>query len=360
MSSAPPPSPPAPLRWSPLRIIFLLLGGLLFALLVRRVGVQNLFQQDVGIGWSFAAIVLLFGGVHFLRSLTWRACLGEDGHRIPFRTLFALWLGGEAVSALSFAWSGEAFRAAATVKTLSLARGVSAQLVTRVLYTYASGVWITAGFLLVWRVVEVRGAVEKMMLTGTLVSVGLLLAATAALMAPERVLAPFVRWEERRYQRWPRPWRRRFLRFLHVLEEDVARTVGTRRQLLILLGQNVLAALAGVLEVYLILRGLGMPVSLSAAIVIEGLNKVLGLFAYVVPGNLGVREGGNVLILQLFGLTAVTGVNLVLIRRVRAMVWVGLGVLLLIRHGISPLAMTRSQDPAGPVTHVSKEALPPR
>jgi len=35
-------------------------------------------------------------------------------------------------------------------------------------------------------------------------------------------------------------------------------------------------------------------------------------------------------------------------------------VLLLIRHGISPLAMTRSQDPAGPVTHVSKEALPPR
>jgi len=105
----------------------------------------------------------------------------------------------------------------------------------------------------------------------------------------------------------------------------------------LLVSLSFLAALAGVAEVYLILRALGAPVSLVGTLLIEGFNKLLALFAFFVPGNIGIREGGTVLIFRPLDIGAAMGVTLVLVRRARALAWVGVGSLLVLVEGLTPL-----------------------
>lgn len=318
-------------RWPWRQILFLLLGLVLLMLLIAHVGVHTLLAQARRIGWSFLAIVALFGGVHILRALTWRGCLREQGQRLSFSSVFALWVAGEAVANLSFAWSGEAFRALAAREAIEVERSISALLISRALYVYASLVWITFGLVALCWLVALPGALYMAMLIAAAIAVATLLLATAALMAGGNLLAPITTRLARRGKLT------RLLGFLHILESDLtALWARERRRFAYLLTLNLLAALMGVFEVYLVLWGLGVRQTLLAALVIEGLSKLLAVFAFVVPSNLGVREAGTILILQLFQLTAVTGLNLALIRRARALVWVGVGVLLVIRYGLRP------------------------
>lgn len=349
-------------RWPLLRIFFLLLGLTLFALLIAHVGVHTLLAQARRIGWGFLAIVAIFGSVHILRALTWQGCLREQGQGLPFRAVFSLWVAGEAVANLSFAWSGEVFRALGAREAIEVERSFSALLISRAFYVYASLIWLTLGLAVLCWAVPLPGALYTVALIGIVIAVAILLLATAALKGGGSILVPITT----RLARAERQQRllARLLSFLRILESDLtALWAQERRRFIYLLSLNLLAALVGVFEVYIVLWGLDVKPTFLAAFIIEGLSKLLAVFAFVVPSNLGVREAGTILILQLFQLTAVTGLNLALIRRARALVWVGVGTLLLIRHGLRPLALAAprglvSSGASSDSAPVTQEQLP--
>ncbi len=74
--------------------------------------------------------------------------------------------------------------------------------------------------------------------------------------------------------------------------------------------------LFGSLEVYLALSFMGHPVGFAEAIVIESLAHALRGAAFVVPGALGVQEGGLIALCGLFGVPAQAALALSLIKRV--------------------------------------------
>ena len=83
------------------------------------------------------------------------------------------------------------------------------------------------------------------------------------------------------------------------------------------------------LDIFLLSRLVGMPISWPQALAIEafvGVAKVLGLF---VPGALGVQESGIALVCQLAGLPEAFGFSYALIRRGRELIYASLGWLLL-------------------------------
>ena len=100
-----------------------------------------------------------------------------------------------------------------------------------------------------------------------------------------------------------------------------------------LLAINLLVALVGVAEVWLILYALGSPVSLLEALFIEGFLKLLSGLASFVPGNIGIAEGGIVLILSLLSVSAAAGLAMALVRRARALAWVAVGCVVLLALG---------------------------
>ena len=83
----------------------------------------------------------------------------------------------------------------------------------------------------------------------------------------------------------------------------------------------------GALETWLFLRVLQIPASLTTALVIETLGSAVRFATFFVPGSLGALEGANTAAFAALGLGAPAGLAFSLLRRLRQVVWIGLGVL---------------------------------
>jgi hypothetical protein len=85
----------------------------------------------------------------------------------------------------------------------------------------------------------------------------------------------------------------------------------------------------GGLEAYLILWALGLPVSLSTAVLIDAFGSGVGFAAFLVPARLGAAEAGQVAVFMALGLGAPAGLTFALAQRVREAAWTGIGFLAL-------------------------------
>lgn len=82
---------------------------------------------------------------------------------------------------------------------------------------------------------------------------------------------------------------------------------------------------ASTLEIYLVLRLLGIPVSLATAFVVGAFGLTVKFVSFMIPASLGVLEGGNAAIFAAFGLGGAAGLTYTLIRRLREIVWIAVG-----------------------------------
>jgi len=106
---------------------------------------------------------------------------------------------------------------------------------------------------------------------------------------------------------------------------------------------NLLAWVASAVEVWLILYFLGQPVSPATAFVIEAFGTGIAFATFFIPGQLGVAEGGAVATFIALGLSAATGLSFSLVRRVREVTWIGIGLLLLAARPIPSPTSLRSE-----------------
>ena len=100
-------------------------------------------------------------------------------------------------------------------------------------------------------------------------------------------------------------------------------------------GLSLVGWATGVLETWLMLLLLGSPVTLLTALVIEAGAAGVRALGFLVPGSLGVLEGGIVGLFALLGLDPATGLAFGVVRRIREAVWilVGYACLALLRGG---------------------------
>ena len=91
--------------------------------------------------------------------------------------------------------------------------------------------------------------------------------------------------------------------------------------------------LAEGLEVYAMLYFLGSPAALPVAISIAALSVFIKGGTFFIPGSLGAQDGGNLLLLLAFGFTEVAGITFALLRRVRELVWIVIGLVSLAAFG---------------------------
>src|SRR5262249_29270841 len=94
-------------------------------------------------------------------------------------------------------------------------------------------------------------------------------------------------------------------------------------------GWHLAGWMLGILESYLILRALGLPVSLGTATVIDSFGSGIGFAAFLVPARLGAQEAGDVAIFTALGFGAPTALAFSLVRRLREALWAAIGFLAL-------------------------------
>src|SRR5206468_7845223 len=101
------------------------------------------------------------------------------------------------------------------------------------------------------------------------------------------------------------------------------------RRLVLSLGCNFLGWMTRAGETWLILFLLGATVSVGTALVIEAFGTGISFATFFLPLDVGVEEAGAVVTFIALGLGAATGLSFGLVRRIRELTWVALGMLLL-------------------------------
>jgi hypothetical protein len=96
----------------------------------------------------------------------------------------------------------------------------------------------------------------------------------------------------------------------------------------------MLTSVTGVLEAYVILAVTTDHTSLFAAYVIESVNRAVNAIFPFLPLRLGVDEGGAALVFKALGYTTAAGVSLAVIRKIRSIFWIGVGLVCMARYAI--------------------------
>ena len=116
------------------------------------------------------------------------------------------------------------------------------------------------------------------------------------------------------------------------LDRALAGIQSDRRRLGLAAVRHLIAWMLGGFEVWCALAALGHPVGFAAALVIESLSLAIRGAGFLIPGALGVQEGGTILVCGLLGVPPALGLALSLVKRLRDLVfgvpslamWVGM------------------------------------
>lgn len=105
--------------------------------------------------------------------------------------------------------------------------------------------------------------------------------------------------------------------YAQALDRTIHRLYRRHRPLMMSIGLHLLAWLVGAGEIYLAATFCGAPVTLMQAVVLESLVVIVRAAAFLIPGALGVQEGGFILLGAYFGIPPDQALAISLIRRVR-------------------------------------------
>jgi uncharacterized protein (TIRG00374 family) len=303
----------------------LLLGAALFAFLIADIGLAAIESSFRTLSWRLL-VVLVFPCLVFklFDTLGWRWAF--PGKPVSLLTLMKIRIAGQAVTATTPTGTlgGDAVKAWLLRDRVSVRESLISLIVVKTTMVASQGLFLALGVLVAQRLLVLETplvrAMEWLLVLEAVAVIGFLAVQMAGVVGRgERLLRRLgLRAGER----------------IGAAAEEVDRGLATfyRRRpgrFVLSLACNLLGWFASAGETWLILRFLGVPVSVPTALVIEAFGTGVRFATFFVPAQIGVAEGGTVAACVALGLSAATGLSLSLVRRVREAAWTGVGLLLL-------------------------------
>jgi len=305
-------------------------GSAVFAYLVARIGLGKLVADAVQTGWLFVPIMLLYGVVCVCNAAAWWLIMADEPSRPPFWRTWAITVAGFSLNFMTpmVNVGGEPFKIAAVSSWLGVRRAAGSAVSYQILHTL--------GMLLSALTAVVLGALLLPHHAGVLVGLGVagaVLAALSALLLTghrrgvlERalnllhrlpLLAPLARRLEPRRAT------------LVQMDEQIAEFYHRRPyRFLQALGLEYLSRAVLMVEYVLIALGVGLNITYLQAYVIGGLTSLIQNVMFIVPFEVGTKEGSLYLMFQLLGLDPALGVYTAIVSRLRDIAWIGVGLAL--------------------------------
>ena len=318
-----------------------LLGIALFLVTLYYIDLDETVASASRLGLALPVVLLPGAAWHLLRTWGWSIAF-PDSDRPAFTRLFRVRLAADAISFFTVRGiAGE------PLKVLLLYDRLKPEVTTAAiaLERLAFGVIGTAiaGLVSLLAIARVTMSGRWDALFALLALGAVLVLAIVVLMARrrskyylEQVVTLLDRVTGKRLER------HRVVRFIldveHVLL-DLLR--GDRRRLVKLVGLAVVCYGIMAVEVWLVFWAIGEPITVTESLVVETFARLASVASAFVPGNIGTLEASNVAVVK--GLGLVGGGSLALARRIRALLWAGLGLLLYPR--VSKLPTPNSQLP---------------
>lgn len=304
----------------------------LFICLLRWTGPGVVLRNVQVLGWIVLATILLSSIRHVLRASAWSYCIQTTGPRPAALQLLGPRLIGEALNDLTPAglFFGEPVKIAAASELMSAESGASSVILENLIYALGAVLFMLSGIVLaVFTVAALRGLwwIGGGLVIGLLVSIAMVHWAVSRQVL---LLGGVLDLIKRRGCRWA---------VLERYEESmraVERTIydfllRNRRAFLIVLAFEIATNVTGIAEAYLILKATSGHTSVFTAYLVESASRAVQFAFSFVPLGLGVQEGAAAATLQAVGYAAGEGVSLAVIRKIRSLFWVAVGLILMTR-----------------------------
>ena len=297
-----------------------LAGAALFTYAIRNVGWANVLDGIKRVGWGLAPILALAGLRFVLRAAAWRLCVPANA-QFTLGQAFAAFLSGDAVGNVTplGLLASEPTKLFLVRHRLATREAVSSLAVDFVVYSMSAVTLIVVGATLLLLSVPLSLGLREIL-------IGALLALCLVIAGAVRVLGGT--WKEERGER--PPWR---ARLASLRESVLAFSAGQPTRLWRIFGLDLLFQAVAVTEVFLTLRWLlPTPPTIQQAIMFSALDRAIIIAFKFIPFRLGIDELFSGGMATLFGWPNATGVALALIKKVRSIVWVGVGLMLIAAH----------------------------
>jgi putative membrane protein len=311
----------------------LLVAGLaLFAYLLHEVGVATVVANLSLVGWGIVPIVGQELVSYTANTLGWWAAFAPPRPAIRFRELLAARMAGDAVNYVTpTATIGGEFVRTRFLRGRARATDLVASVtIAKLTQTMAQIIFILLGLAIIIGDTPLpataRHGLFIVLVTFSAFVIGLLLLQRRGMFAPllavlRRLGVPQPPQLVQRLQRLDAE----IVRFHdHAAGSFVASVAG------FFVGWTM-----GVVEIYLILTFLDVPVTVHRALTIEVLSATIDGMMFFVPAKAGTQEGGKVLIFTLLGLDPAKGLALGLLRRMRELSWAAVGLFIWSRRQVA-------------------------
>ena len=306
-----------------LAILSVLVGlGIVIALIVMN-GAAGIAAGLAAAGWGILAVIAMHLPQVVMSSLAWRT-LVISAQTPPRLTFFGLrWIreavngllpvaqiGGHIVGARLLALAGVPLATAGATVAVDL----TMEMLSQAVFTLLGVGLLAAG--------DGDGGLSTRTTTGVLAALCMLVIVfiLSQRFGLFRLLEGGLLWMGRR-QRWTG------LEDVSGLHAAIVALYQSRRRLIRSWSWHFVAWLLGGLEVRVGLHVLGVAVGLRDATIIESLGQAFRAVGFVVPGGLGIQEGGVLLICSQLGIAPQVAIELALLRRIRELALGGPGLL---------------------------------
>jgi putative membrane protein len=293
-------------------IAFTLLGLLLMAGLIEHADPDDVLRDVMRIGWGLGAVVLFHGLVMACDSVAWRVLVREPRRVMALLFLWARWVresvnlllpvaqvGGEVVSARMLVLRGQSLKSAGT----SVVLDKLSEALSQIPYTLLG----------VALLVVLKGRDDRLVRDFVF---GFAILATFGLGFAVAGRAGFFRLVRRGLMALGAKLRPRALAGVSGIASAL-RSSWNGERFAASTALHLSAWCVGAGESWLALCLMGHPVGIAQAFVIESLGQAVASVGFIVPGALGIQEGGYVAVGAALGLPAEILLALSLVKRLR-------------------------------------------
>ena len=324
-------------RLKTLGVVFTIFGIALFVYFIYSVGFTTILDGVAKIGFGgFAIILLLYFVKLAVRAIAWRLTVHEP-YKLSLKDTMPAVIIGEALSSvipLGILISGTA-KAIAVRRKVPIVVGLSSVATENLFYSLVTGIFICIGAVTFVHQSEIDPTLVVLMD----LFVGLIIIAT--IVVAMMVLRQW-HWVSLFFS-----WMYDLGFFRNILKngrgqirlfEDLIYGFYRKypKRFIPLCFLQVVFHSLGILEVWFIISRLSEVIpTFSTAFYLESMNRLITVVFKLVPFLVGVDEAGAELIFETLVSVVGIGVTLAIIRKGRTIFWAGIGLVLIIKRGLS-------------------------
>jgi uncharacterized protein (TIRG00374 family) len=305
-----------------LRILGVLLGVALLALLIHHVGWVSVRESLLLLKWGYAIVLIYPLTWQFLNTTGWRYALHPSAGKVPLITMLKVRLAGETFNSLlpSGYVGGEPIKAKLLSTWVPLREAVSSVLIAKAAQSIGLLLFIGLGLVIGVPPGHVEGQHKAWIALGVLSGGVLIFVWLLGHQSFSRIARALHRFTRLPFLLKAEPR-------LLALDDSLGKFYRDCKARFVASGMwHGFGWIAGMFELVLIFALMGHPINWRQAWFMGALAQLGSVIGLISPAGLGFYEGGHYMAAVVLGLPPSLGISASLIRRVREVFWNGFGL----------------------------------